>query len=182
MYFVLVHSSIPNALQFSFSSQQLFRWRTVCPSLLSRDTASHQPLSEAPPPQPPLSLLPHSNPQPSPYLLLQDHVTSPSKCTSLLPGSWSSWMSRRWEEECLCSNFIFYFNDPLPVNVDQLQCCLGADLYQMHILFSYLLDWQWEEVQSSRQYQRASLVPIPPTEVRDTHVQCLVALNRSTIC
>ena len=45
-------------------------------------------------------------------------------------------------------------------------------------MFSYLLDWQWEEVQS-RQYQRASLVPIPPTEVRDTHVQCLVSFNQN---
>ena len=42
--------TVSSALQFSFSSQQLSRRRTMCPSLLSRDTTSHQSWSEAPPP------------------------------------------------------------------------------------------------------------------------------------
>ncbi len=99
----------------------------------------------------------------------------------------------------MCSHFIFCFSDPLPVKLvtdHHIQCCLGADLYQMHFhsneycipscvlvlnVFPNLLDWQYKKKSDARQDQWASLVPIPSlecfedSEVRNTHVHTAIS-------
>ncbi len=118
-----------SALQFSFSSQQLSRRRTMCPSLLSRDTASHQPWSEAPPPT--TSSSSHFSPTQilNQVRIFQDHVTSPSKVHEV--PEWAG-----GERRNVWSNFIFYFNNPLPVNV---QCCLRVDFTKCIFCFYTLI-------------------------------------------